>query len=148
MRCEILRITVVLLGRLILQVYNISSCDHSSCGEVCGNGVITSGEGCDDGNSADGDGCSSACTIECGYDCSLAQCLAGSYEDETGTCEKCVAGKFHRHNITDCKFPPFVSCVGTVVRRRDADAAPISFSKKLLSRVLCCARRKLGEKLQ
>ena len=40
-----------------------TACGLSSCSEVCGDGVRTSGEGCDDGNTDDADGCSSSCTV-------------------------------------------------------------------------------------
>jgi len=36
----------------------------------------------------------------------ITKCSAGSYEDETGACVGCIPGKFHSHNITDCKRPP------------------------------------------
>ena len=39
-----------------------TSCQKSTCTEVCGDGVLTVSEQCDDGSDEDGDGCSALCS--------------------------------------------------------------------------------------
>lgn len=50
-------------------VYTLVGPRVSTCGAVCGNGLIHGAETCDDGNVVANDGCSTACTIESGYAC-------------------------------------------------------------------------------
>ena len=47
-------------------------------GGVCGDGQPDAGEECDDGNASPGDGCSATCTVEPGFDCTMA--VAGQTE--------------------------------------------------------------------
>ena len=56
--------------------------DMESPEEVCGNGFISSSETCEDGNIVQGDGCSSSCTIEHGFECTMA--ASGGSEDNSG----------------------------------------------------------------
>jgi cysteine-rich repeat protein len=43
--------------------------EPSSCGEVCGDGIITLTEGCDDSGTTPGDGCDASCQVEPGWIC-------------------------------------------------------------------------------
>ena len=56
-------------------------------GGVCGDSEPDPGEECDDGNTTPGDGCSAVCTVEAGFDCTMA-----------------VEGQFEENLLTDGSF--------------------------------------------
>ncbi|CAI2384272.1 unnamed protein product [Moneuplotes crassus] len=94
--------------------YAVQASDPSSCTDVCGDGILTSGETCDDRNIVSGDGCSSDCqTIENNYICVYNSGLPGHECSSCGTsgypntakdaCILCSSGYQHASsNLNTC----------------------------------------------
>jgi cysteine-rich repeat protein len=87
------------------------------CYSVCGDGILSEDdETCDDGNKLPYDGCSSACTIECGWECTLSGCSGICGDGMRKGNEEC--DDFNQASgdgcSSECTVEPGYSCAGAL----------------------------------
>lgn len=121
----------------------------SSCVEVCGNGIKTTGEGCDDSDTDSGDGCSSSCAVESGYTCTgtpsscstscgdgiaagAEACDDGNAVNTDACLNTCVSAScgdgYVRSGIEDCEPPGVSTCSSSCTQQTGLGGGNASFT--------------------